>query len=152
MASNGDADDSATYLSVALRERLQLGTRVRPPERRDLEGALAFVDISGFSKLAAELTSAHGHSEGAEMLQAYVNQYLQHLIANVLDAQGDIIKFAGDAFISCMVVVAAAAAAAAVIGVAAVVRNSVSDSSRCSVYARCLPSALATFLDQSIVV
>ena len=50
-----------------------------------------------------------------------------------------------------MVAVAAAAAAAAVIGVAAVVRNSVSDSSRCSVYARCLPSALATFLDPSIV-
>ena len=94
------ADTSAVYLSAALRERLIDGRPLRPPDRRDLQGSLAFIDISGFSMLATELTTAHGHSEGAELLQAYVNAYLEKLIAAVLMAGGDIIKFAGDAFIA----------------------------------------------------
>ncbi|EOD24375.1 hypothetical protein EMIHUDRAFT_238613 [Emiliania huxleyi CCMP1516] len=75
------------------------------------EGALAFIDISGFSRLSELLSERHG-AQGAELLQTYINRYFRSLIEAALASPptalqwivvahgGDILKFAGDAFIA----------------------------------------------------
>ena len=52
--------------------------------------ALLFVDISGYSKLASALSSAHALAEA-------VNGYFKPIVDIVLEFGGDILKFAGDA-------------------------------------------------------
>ena len=47
------------------------------------EGALAFIDISGFSRLSELLSERHG-AEGAELLQTYINRYFRSLIEAAL--------------------------------------------------------------------
>ena len=87
-----------TYLSATLRRRLHAGP-VSPPDRDRFDACIAFVDISGFSRLSEALAAKHG-AEGAELLQVYTNDYLGQLIEEVNRHGGDIIKFAGDAFIA----------------------------------------------------
>eukprot|EP00906_Rhabdomonas_costata_P011171 RCo015795 len=64
-------------------------------DRRQIEGAVAFVDISGFSALAHALGQS---AKGAMILSQCINDYLALLIAAVKEHGGDIITFAGDAF------------------------------------------------------
>lgn len=98
MAGSGSADPALHFLPAAVRGRLRGGAIAAPEEER-FPAALAFVDISGFSKLSDELSSCHG-AEGAELLQQYINSYFAPLIAAVLAHGGDVLKFAGDAFIA----------------------------------------------------
>jgi len=53
-------------------------------------GALLVVDISGFTKLSTQLD--------VESLSKVINGYFQTLVNEVLSYEGDILKFAGDAF------------------------------------------------------
>ena len=96
-----DSDDrlAEIYLSATLRARLAFGPVV-PPERRQLIGAIAFVDISGFSRMADKLASLHGARKAGELLQGITNDYLARLLdTTIVEHGGDVLKFAGDAFI-----------------------------------------------------
>eukprot|EP00906_Rhabdomonas_costata_P000957 RCo001376 len=62
-----------------------------------VEGAIAFVDISGFSALTHTLGQG---AKGAMLLSKYINDYLTPLIEIVDQHQGDIVSFAGDAFLA----------------------------------------------------
>eukprot|EP00906_Rhabdomonas_costata_P010529 RCo014777 len=63
-----------------------------------VEGAIAFVDISGFSALANAL--ANQGAKGAMLMSKYINDYLTRLIEVVYAFGGDIVAFAGDAFLA----------------------------------------------------
>eukprot|EP00906_Rhabdomonas_costata_P010527 RCo014774 len=63
-----------------------------------VEGAIAFVDISGFSALANAL--ANQGAKGAMLMSKYINDYLARLIEVVYASGGDIVAFAGDAFLA----------------------------------------------------
>ena len=60
-------------------------------------GAVVFVDISGFTALSEALSKQYDVKIGAEKLNEYINDYFRLLIDAIIDAGGDIIKFAGDA-------------------------------------------------------
>ncbi|EOD15045.1 hypothetical protein EMIHUDRAFT_124345, partial [Emiliania huxleyi CCMP1516] len=66
------------------------------PEREDFEGAVGFVDVSGFTALSERLQKDFGN-KGSEKLNQYINSYLTRLIDGVSHHGGDVIKFAGDA-------------------------------------------------------
>ena len=72
-------------------------TQESSPERLGFWGAVVFVDVSGFTKLSEALTKEHGAIVGSELLNVYINSFLEQLIDVVLASGGDIIKFAGDA-------------------------------------------------------
>ena len=100
-----------SFLADCVRRRLLSGVPISPPERERFGAVLAFVDISGFSKLSEHLqvlppmcvgsarvrrhgiiTSAwrwqerHG-DEGAELLQAHINRYFEPLIRVVCEVR-----------------------------------------------------------------
>ena len=88
----------ASYAPTMLLERIK-GDQ-RPPtvaERHDFDGAVCFVDVSGFTALSEALAKQHGPVHGAELLNNYINSYFEKLIDCVLGHGGDVIKFAGDA-------------------------------------------------------
>ena len=87
----------SAYLPRSLISHLSSG-QVQVPERHRCKAALAFVDVSGFTKLSLALEKEHG-PEGAEKLQLFINSYFHRLIRSVLFHGGDILKFAGDAFL-----------------------------------------------------
>ena len=62
-----------------------------------LEGALLFVDIAGFSSIASQLQKFQSHGEGSETLSLHLNEFFSRLIAIVREMDGDIIFFSGDA-------------------------------------------------------
>ena len=49
------------------------------PEREDFEGAVGFVDVSGFTALSERLQKDFGN-KGSEKLNQYINSYLTRLI------------------------------------------------------------------------
>ena len=67
------------------------------PTQLAFHGAVVFVDVSGFTKLSEALARQYGTKQGAEKLNEYINDYFRLLIDAIIDAGGDIIKFAGDA-------------------------------------------------------
>lgn len=64
---------------------------------REVDGTVAFVDISGFTKLSERLAS-HG-KVGAEELSDTINRCFVELLAVAYDAGGGLIKFGGDALL-----------------------------------------------------
>lgn len=95
----------ASYSSRILLERLSRKTTDVPEwkeERFSLYAAIAFVDVSGFTKLSETLSKEHGPVVGAELLNIYINSFLEQLINITLVNGGDIIKFAGDAMQVCL--------------------------------------------------
>ena len=62
-----------------------------------LEGAIGFVDVSGFSALTHTLGK---DAKGAMLLSQYINDYLTCLLQVVMDFNGDVVTFAGDAFMA----------------------------------------------------
>ena len=76
---SSDCADAATlsavaaYLPRGLISRLHAG-QAEAPEKQQCQAALAFVDVSGFTKLSAALEKEHG-AEGAEKLQQFINSY-----------------------------------------------------------------------------
>ena len=85
----------AAATAAALSElRSRLTSRLR--FLRSSQGAVAFVDISGFTKLSETLKQQHGKG-GSEKLNVYINAYFEQLIREVSKFHGDVIEFAGDA-------------------------------------------------------
>eukprot|EP00755_Sulcionema_specki_P002443 Sspe_Gene.26737::Locus_11246_Transcript_1_1_Confidence_1.000_Length_5294::g.26737::m.26737/K11265/ADCY10; adenylate cyclase 10 len=64
----------------------------------ETQAALLFVDISGFSVIAA-LMNQSATSEGAETLSHHLNQYFERLLRVIRSHGGDVIEFSGDAML-----------------------------------------------------
>lgn len=62
---------------------------------REVEGAYAFLDISGFTPLS-EALSRHGR-EGTEILTHTISSYFRKALESVFVFGGDVVKFGGDA-------------------------------------------------------
>eukprot|EP00906_Rhabdomonas_costata_P012543 RCo018060 len=62
-----------------------------------VEGCVAFVDVSGFSALTHSLSR---NPKGAMLVSQYLNDYLSGLLAVVSAADGDVVCFLGDAFMA----------------------------------------------------
>eukprot|EP01083_Nonionella_stella_P009258 26765_1 len=73
-------------------------TPLSKPEQVRFAAAVAFVDISGFTKLSESLVKKYGLS-AAEMLNHHISGFFEKLIDVIFDFGGDIIKFAGDAIL-----------------------------------------------------
>mgnify|MGYP005846492635 CR=1 FL=1 len=63
---------------------------IKLPKMIEREGALLFVDITGFTKLSTMLD--------CESLSKVINSYFDMIVNEVVSHGGDILKFAGDAF------------------------------------------------------
>jgi class 3 adenylate cyclase len=64
---------------------------------RQFEAAVLFADISGFTELSEKYQNLEN---GASKLSAVLNFYLGIMVQEILSHDGDIIKYAGDAFIA----------------------------------------------------
>ncbi|XP_033119981.1 adenylate cyclase type 10-like [Anneissia japonica] len=69
------------------------------PFSQRLEGMLMFADISGFTALC-EKYSLSSRSNGTDKLSKTLNDYLGAIVENIIGSEGDVLKFAGDAFIA----------------------------------------------------
>jgi class 3 adenylate cyclase len=77
------------FSSLVPRHHHQTEVRFRP---YNCEAAVLFVDLSGYSRIAAAI--AH---KGAHALSSVVNNYLSRILDIVRTYGGDVVKFAGDA-------------------------------------------------------
>lgn len=84
---------ATAYLPGDRRRALLTGQSL--PERAN--GAVLFVDISGFTPLTETLARQFGRSRGAELLTQTLNEVYQALIDQVDQHDGSVIGFAGDA-------------------------------------------------------
>ncbi|KAJ9461928.1 Adenylate cyclase 2 [Diplonema papillatum] len=76
-----------------------VGTRSGPPVEPtyvSCRGVILFLDVSGFSKLAADLQQQGG---GAELLSFHLNEYFERLLEVVRSTKGDVTEFSGDAML-----------------------------------------------------
>ncbi|MSQ85102.1 MAG: adenylate/guanylate cyclase domain-containing protein [Myxococcales bacterium] len=90
-------DHLARFTPASLVSRLLADpTPLQSAAADNLQGAVMFADITGFSRMT-EILSAR--PDGAERINAALNGYLGKLIEMVIDHGGDVIKFAGDALI-----------------------------------------------------
>jgi class 3 adenylate cyclase len=78
---------------------LALGVLKAAPESgwSEVEGTLAFFDISGFTKLTERLAALR--RSGAEHINDVLNTVLRGLIAAVFRHDGDVLEFGGDAMV-----------------------------------------------------
>ena len=76
------------FISSLIRERfLESAAKLQEAELERFLGVCAFVDVSGFTKLAEHLVNKYGNDEGAELLNRYVSGYFEALVG-VLDQYG----------------------------------------------------------------
>jgi adenylate cyclase len=90
----------ATYTSEAVAEQI-----ARNPSLLQLGGSTrhmtaVFTDIRSFSSISEALTKKYGPQGGAEKLVALLNKYLSTMSDVILDEQGVIDKYEGDAVIA----------------------------------------------------
>lgn len=88
-----DGNFSQSILRLEKRTSLKKsspGAMFTMPKVVEREGALLFVDISGFTKLSTLLD--------VESLSKVINSYFNMIVTEVIKHGGDILKFAGDAF------------------------------------------------------
>jgi adenylate cyclase len=90
----------ATYTSEAVAEQI-----ARNPSLLQLGGSTrrmtaVFTDIRGFSSISEALTKKYGPQGGAEKLVALLNKYLSTMSDVILERQGVIEKYEGDAIIA----------------------------------------------------
>ncbi len=93
----------ARYVPFAIRDRFELDPNPlnHTAELERFEGAVAFVDISGFTKLSEWLVVKHGRDIAAEKLNLYISGYFDRLLDVIIEHGGDVLKFAGDAMLVC---------------------------------------------------
>ncbi|MBJ7328353.1 MAG: AAA family ATPase [Solirubrobacteraceae bacterium] len=85
------------FVPADVRRSLHDGTP-RPERRR---GSVLIADVSGFSAVTEELAQSHGARRGAEEVAALLDQVYGPLVAEVDQAGGTVVAFAGDAVICC---------------------------------------------------
>jgi predicted ATPase/class 3 adenylate cyclase len=87
-----------SFVPVRFCEKLDLFSKSASPQSIEHQAAMLFVDISGFSNLASQL--ARQGRDGAEELMRLLDSYFGHMVEQIKEMGGDILKFAGDALIA----------------------------------------------------
>jgi class 3 adenylate cyclase len=94
------ADTIASYVPDLLQRRLvDHPESVATPHADHVVGALLLADIAGFTAITEQL--ARQGPGGAEALSGLLNAAFGPLLAQVAEAGGDVLKFAGDALLVC---------------------------------------------------
>jgi class 3 adenylate cyclase len=89
------------FLSDTLLRDLVAGRTILKHQESNYSAAVLFADVSGFTNLTEKLMGQYGREQaiGAEHLTFMLSDYFDHLIDVVLEHNGDVIKFAGDAML-----------------------------------------------------
>jgi adenylate cyclase 10 len=88
----------SAYLPAIIRSHLdEIGDVRSLPLSREIDTAVLFCDIAGFTALSESLAS-EGHT-GAESLAKALNSYFGTMVRLISRGGGDVLKFAGDAVI-----------------------------------------------------
>lgn len=93
-----DADELRSFVPVWLAAQLDPGRE--GGRRAQVDGALVFADVSGFTALSTALVAKHGAS-GAERLSSALDTFFAALLDEVRRAGGVPISFAGDGLLAC---------------------------------------------------
>src|SRR5215216_2645980 len=89
----------ASYVPKLIQNRVIADpSPIESPVAEDLQAAILFADISGFTRLTERL--AEKGPTGVESLARILNQYFGQLIDIIHEYGGDVVKFAGDAVIA----------------------------------------------------
>jgi class 3 adenylate cyclase len=95
----------ASYVPRLIQNRVAADpSPIDSPVAEEMQAALLFADISGFTLLTEEL--AERGPAGVETLARILNEYFGQLIDIIGDYGGDVVKFAGDAVIAVWPIVA----------------------------------------------
>ncbi|XP_076366297.1 adenylate cyclase type 10-like isoform X2 [Tachypleus tridentatus] len=86
----------ATFIPDLILEKIQKNELNNIPMSEEFSGIVLFADISGFTSLT-EIYSTSGR--GVDELTRTLNDYIGAVVAHIISANGDIIKFAGDALL-----------------------------------------------------
>jgi class 3 adenylate cyclase/tetratricopeptide (TPR) repeat protein len=93
------AEVLASYVPRLIQKRVAIDpSPIESPVAEDIQAAVLFADISGFTRLTEQLAEA-GPS-GVEAIANILNEYFGQLIDIVHNYGGDVVKFAGDAVIA----------------------------------------------------
>ncbi|HJS20418.1 MAG TPA: adenylate/guanylate cyclase domain-containing protein [Anaerolineales bacterium] len=88
-----------SYVPRLIQNRVAADPRpIESPVTEDMQAAILFADISGFTLLTEQL--AERGPTGVETLARILNEYFGQLIDIINDYGGDVVKFAGDAVIA----------------------------------------------------
>ncbi|XP_070499414.1 adenylate cyclase type 10-like [Chironomus tepperi] len=96
-SSTQDFLDNAAFYQIASLIPDEVLLNPTDYEIRQFEAAVLFADISGFTELSEKYQNLEN---GASKLSAVLNFYLGIMVQEILSHDGDIIKYAGDAFIA----------------------------------------------------
>ncbi len=89
----------ASYVPKLIQKRVIADpSPIEAPVSEDLQAAILFADISGFTRLTERL--AEKGPTGVESLARILNEYFGQLIDIIHEYGGDVVKFAGDAVIA----------------------------------------------------
>ena len=89
----------ASYVPKLIQNRIVADpSPIESPVAEEIQAALLFADISGFTLLTERL--AEKGPTGVEALARILNEYFGQLIDIIHDYGGDVVKFAGDAVIA----------------------------------------------------
>ncbi|HEY9525967.1 MAG TPA: adenylate/guanylate cyclase domain-containing protein, partial [Anaerolineales bacterium] len=89
----------ASYVPKLIQNRVIANPApIESPVAEDLQAAILFADISGFTLLTERM--AEKGPTGVETLARILNEYFGQLIDIIHDYGGDVVKFAGDAVIA----------------------------------------------------
>src|SRR6266540_5446809 len=89
----------ASYVPKLIQNRVAIDpSPIESPVAEDMQAAILFADISGFTVLTEHL--AERGPTGVETLARILNEYFGQLIDIIHDYGGDVVKFAGDAVIA----------------------------------------------------
>ncbi len=95
----------ASYVPKLIQNRVAIDpSPIESPVAEDMQAAILFADISGFTVLTEHL--AERGPTGVETLARILNEYFGQLIDIIHDYGGDVVKFAGDAVIAVWPIVA----------------------------------------------
>ena len=93
------ADILASYVPKLIKKRIVVDpSPIESPVTEDVQAAVLFADISGFTNLTEKL--AETGPAGVEAIANILNEYFGQLIDIVRNYGGDVVKFAGDAVIA----------------------------------------------------
>ena len=89
----------ASYIpAVVVRHCADAPEALSEPVLTEADAGSLFLDISGFTPLAESLAALGG--EGSEKLTSLLNAYFGKLIDIVHAHRGEVVSFAGDAFVA----------------------------------------------------
>lgn len=89
--------DNAAFYQIASLIPDEILSNPKYYKPRKFEAVVLFADISGFTDLSEKYQNIEN---GASKLSAVLNLYLGTMVQEILSNNGDIIKYAGDAFLA----------------------------------------------------